>query len=58
MGGSSTVNDETDIEDDMNDCTIDSCSAGTPKHAPAAAGTACGMNGMGTCDGTGVCMGG
>jgi pectin methylesterase-like acyl-CoA thioesterase len=46
---------DTDVPDDGNACTIDSCSGGVPSHAPVTpAGAACG--GGNVCDGTGHCV--
>jgi len=45
--------------DDGNLCTIDSCATsgnGTCTHSPAMAGTACGNNNDGICDGSGNCI--
>jgi hypothetical protein len=44
----------TDVPDDGNPCTLDQCASGTPSHAPAAAGLACGTGGL--CDGAGHCV--
>ncbi|MEM1034700.1 MAG: hypothetical protein AAGN82_30450, partial [Myxococcota bacterium] len=49
------VNLDTDVPDDNNPCTDDSCSAGVPQFDPAASGTACGASGL--CDGAGQCQG-
>lgn len=56
-GAVETVNDDTDVFDDGNDCTIDSCEDGEPKHAPTAKDTACGEGGKLKCDGDGQCVG-
>jgi pectin methylesterase-like acyl-CoA thioesterase len=46
---------DTDVPDDGNACTIDSCSGGVPSHAPVTpAGATCG--GGNVCDGTGHCV--
>jgi hypothetical protein len=50
MGGTTTVPDDTDLQDDGNPCTTDSCSGGVPQHLPAGNGTSCG-GGL-TCNGT------
>ncbi len=45
-----------DKPDDMNECTVDDCTAmGMPTFTNAAAGTPC-MNGMGACDAMGKCV--
>ncbi len=53
-GGVLTIPFDSDTPDDGLPCTIDSCDAGTPVHAPASDGTSCG-NGLschaGECDG-------
>ncbi|MEZ4310878.1 MAG: hypothetical protein R3F14_22780 [Polyangiaceae bacterium] len=47
--------DDSLIPDDGQPCTVDSCSGGIAKHAPASSGTACG-EGL-SCDGAGTCTG-
>ncbi len=47
QGGTRLDDDDTDVEDDMNACTTDACSSGSPTHAPkagacASGGTVCG----------------
>ncbi len=49
-------NDDTDLPDDKNDCTVDQCDAGTPKHTILETGTACTTGGK-VCDSTGACVG-
>jgi len=50
-------NDDTDIPDDHNDCTIDGCSAGQASHTPKGAGVPCTEGSMaGTCDAFGKCQ--
>jgi hypothetical protein len=58
MGGSvMSQNDDNDPLDDMNDCTVDSCSGGVPSSDPAAMGAMCmGANGAKVCDGGGKCV--
>lgn len=47
-----------DPEDDGNDCTADTCSAGKAVHAPVAIDTACGAAGASLkCNATGQCVG-
>ncbi|MFO0593091.1 MAG: hypothetical protein U0441_36450 [Polyangiaceae bacterium] len=57
MGGAVTaVADATDVLDDGNACTDDSCDANNePVSAPSAAGTACSAGGT-LCDGAGACV--
>jgi len=50
-----SANDNADIKDDSNPCTIDGCNAGLPTHVPAAAGGVCGVNQV--CDAVGNCVG-
>ncbi len=57
MGGSvMSANDDTDPLDDMNDCTVDSCNAGTPQSDPATAGAMCSSGGGKVCDGMSTCV--
>ncbi|MBX3130167.1 MAG: lamin tail domain-containing protein [Polyangiaceae bacterium] len=56
-GNSAVVTDDSDLPDDGNDCTIDSCDAGSPKFDPVSLGTACGTGGDLVCDGAGACVG-
>jgi hypothetical protein len=56
-GGQRTDADDTDVPSDGNPCTVDTCEAGAPKHAPAAQGTACGADQKLACDGQGTCAG-
>ena len=53
-GATQIANDDTDIDDDGNPCTVDGCSAGAPVHTPVAVGTAC--NSTGQCDAQGQCV--
>ncbi len=60
-GAISLENDATDILDDGNDCTTDTCEddgAGTlePSNAPSSAGSACSSGGGVVCDGAGSCV--
>jgi hypothetical protein len=50
-----TSNDDTDVNDDSNPCTTDTCSGGVASHTPVAAGTACGVGQA--CDAAGSCTG-
>ncbi len=54
-GGETTIDDDTDLPDDGNDCTMDVCTGGVPSNPDEPQGTACGMNL--TCDGSGNCVG-
>lgn len=49
------LTDDSDLSDDANPCTIDSCFGGAPMFTPEAAGAPCGANLM--CDGAGSCVG-
>ncbi|MFT3766074.1 MAG: delta-60 repeat domain-containing protein [Minicystis sp.] len=53
-GSTATANDDTDVPDDGNPCTIDACAGGTPSNTPAAAGAVCGAGQI--CDGNGACV--
>ena len=55
-GTPTSQNDDADVSDDDNQCTVDGCSAGRPTAEPAAAGTACSQNGGNVCDGAGECV--
>jgi hypothetical protein len=48
--------DDTDVPNDGNSCTQDSCSAGNPVFTPAAINTACAQSGGSFCDGAGACV--
>ncbi|MFT3768282.1 MAG: hypothetical protein QM820_22765 [Minicystis sp.] len=54
-GGVTAVADDSDVQDDGNSCTGDSCSGGVPQHPPVAQGTSCGPNK--TCNASGSCVG-
>jgi hypothetical protein len=56
-GDSRTVADDTDLPDDDNDCTTDSCDSGAKVHDAKAAGTVCGTEGDLICDDQGQCIG-
>ncbi len=49
--------DDADIEEDDEDCTVDTCSEGSPLHTPVAEGTACTgpFNGK-VCTAAGTCV--
>jgi len=59
--GATTDNaDDTDIPEDNNACTSDTCVAGTPMNTNLTQGTNCGMDGMGNpmvCDAMAQCVG-
>jgi hypothetical protein len=55
-GGVTSSVDDTDLPVDGVECTRDVCTVGTPSNPPAAADTACGMNGALKCDGAGQCV--
>jgi len=42
VGGTTTVADDTDVQDDGNPCTNDTCSGGAAVHLPVGSGTSCG----------------
>lgn len=50
------VDDATDVQDDGNQCTSDTCLLGIPQHAPATKGAPCSQNGGMKCDGSGACV--
>ncbi len=54
-GNITSVNDDSDLPDDSNPCTDDSCSAGTPANTPKSPGTKCGASGV--CNAAGKCVG-
>jgi hypothetical protein len=54
-GQEATAPDDTEIPDDGNPCTTDTCSGGSPMHANEPIDTSCG-NGL-FCDGAGNCAG-
>jgi plastocyanin len=51
-----STNDDTDVFDDKNDCTTDSCSAGTTVNDPKSSGAPCASNGGKVCDGAKACV--
>lgn len=57
VGNVISVEDATDVEDDGNDCTVDSCLQGAPTHGNADAGVGCGADGGLVCNGGGACVG-
>jgi uncharacterized repeat protein (TIGR01451 family) len=55
-GGTISANNDADLPNDGNQCTLDVCTNGAPSNPPAAAGTACNQNGGSVCDGAGACV--
>jgi hypothetical protein len=56
-GGTRETVDRTDVEDDNQSCTTDSCDAsGQPQHDPVGSGTSCTENGGKVCDDSGHCV--
>jgi hypothetical protein len=55
MGAIISIADDSDVPDDGNQCTADSCFNGTPTYSPLAPGTPCNQNGGSVCDGMGSC---
>jgi hypothetical protein len=55
-GSLDTEDNPSDIEDDLNPCTVDACTAGAPSHAPVMDGASCGSGQTTACLG-GVCVG-
>ncbi len=54
QGGTQEQNDDTDLPNDDNPCTVDGCSNGAPTHT-AQTGHTCGSNGV--CSSEGKCVG-
>lgn len=51
-----TIIDDSDVPNDANPCTEESCQSGVPKSTPVAQGTSCGPTGESkVCDGQGTC---
>ncbi len=48
--------DESDVQDDFNDCTLDQCTNGLPESIPYSAGTVCSSNGGKVCNQNGECV--
>jgi hypothetical protein len=55
-GSEDSEEDPADIEDDLNPCTVDDCTAGAPSHTPVMDATPCG-SGRTTVCARGVCVG-
>jgi hypothetical protein len=56
-GGVMAVPDDSDVPDDGNGCTQDSCLDGAPTFTNRPAGASCSEGGGATCDGSGQCGG-
>jgi len=56
VGGSVSVNDDTDVPIDGNECTNDTCVNGVPGNPPAPVGQPCSQSGGTECDGLGNCV--
>jgi cysteine-rich repeat protein len=56
MGMTATEDDDADVFDDGNDCTVDACASGSPTNTPSPEGTACADGGGVVCDGAGACV--
>lgn len=54
-GAAASVADNADLNEDGNQCTLDTCNAGTPSRVNAPIDTTCGVNLR--CNATGVCVG-
>ncbi|HHH30090.1 MAG TPA: hypothetical protein ENK57_17335, partial [Polyangiaceae bacterium] len=54
MGGTTNSADVGDVPFDANECTQDVCMGTTPSNPPQASGTPC-QEGLGVCDGMGMC---
>jgi len=56
-GSEADTIDNTDLPDDLNDCTDDLCNQGTPTNPAVAIGTPCpGVGDQEVCDGAGSCV--
>ena len=51
-----SVNDNTDVPVDGNQCTSDVCTAGVPSNPPAASGATCAQMGGTVCNGASMCV--
>jgi hypothetical protein len=54
FGSVTAIPDDTDVPDDNNPCTTDTCTNGAISHTPVASGASCG--GSSICDGAGHCV--
>ncbi len=55
-GGTSNTVNNSDLPNDGNQCTTDTCVAGNPVNSPSSYGTACAQYGGTICNGVGVCI--
>lgn len=55
-GNEQDANDDADLPEDNNDCTVDECNAGVPSNDPVAEGDPCDDNGGAVCDDGGQCV--
>lgn len=55
-GSSGSVQDDSDVPIDGNECTQDLCSNGAPSNPPSAVEAACSQNNGHVCDGKGACV--
>ncbi len=55
-GGTKSIDFDSDLPNDGNGCTTDSCSSGVPLHSNSGAGTSCSESGGKVCDGAGACV--
>jgi plastocyanin len=55
-GDTTSQDDDDDVADDGNDCTVDACEDGEPSHDPATAGVVCDDNGGSFCNATSACV--
>lgn len=55
-GGTMDDPDPSDLPDDGNSCTVDTCNGGDPAFSPVAAGTACSAGNGVMCNGQGSCV--
>ena len=56
-GGVTSINDDNDLPNDGNPCTIDLCTSGVPTHTDGPSGVACGGDGGLQCNNNGQCVG-
>ncbi len=55
-GGVVDEDDDSDVEDDGNACTVDACDNGAVTHDPTNSGSTCEADGGTVCDGDGECV--
>src|SRR5262249_52237997 len=55
-GGIMSVNKDSDVPVDNNECTDNVCMMGVPSNPPSASGTMCTQMGGAVCDGNAVCV--